>query len=60
MGTWQQEPTAELGPLLSTLQEEGSIQGLQGEERYSSDGDGTPPGCGSRAEHSFADRSARD
>jgi hypothetical protein len=43
-----------------TSQEEGSIQGLRGEERYSPDGDGTPPGCGDRAEHSFADRSARD
>jgi hypothetical protein len=31
-----------------------------GEKGYPQDGDGTPPGCGSGAEHSSADRSARD
>jgi hypothetical protein len=41
-----------------TLQEEGSIQGLRGEEGYPPNGDGTPPGCGGGAEHSSADRSA--
>jgi hypothetical protein len=51
---------AELGPLPPTLWEEGSIQGLQGEKGYPPDGDGTPPGRGSGAEHSSADRSARD
>jgi hypothetical protein len=60
MGPQQQEPTAELGPLPPTLQEEGSIQGLRGEEGYPSNGDGTPPGCGGGAEHSSADRSAKD
>jgi hypothetical protein len=56
----RQEPTAELGPLPPTLQEEGSIQGLRGKKGHSPDGDGTPPGCGGGAEHSSTDRSARD
>jgi hypothetical protein len=60
VGSWQQEPAAELGPLPPTLQEEGSIQGLWGEKGYSPDGDGTPPGCGGGAKHSSADRSTRD
>jgi hypothetical protein len=60
MGPQQQEPAAELGPLPPTLPKEGSIQGLRGEKGYSPDGDGTPPGCGGGAEHSLADRSARD
>jgi hypothetical protein len=47
-------------PLPPTLQEEGSIQGLRGEKGYPPDGDGTPPGRGSGAEHSSADCSARD
>jgi hypothetical protein len=50
----------ELGPLPSTLPEEGSIQGLWGEKGYPPDGDGTTPGCGSGAEHSPADRSTQD
>jgi hypothetical protein len=45
---------------LLPLQEEGSIQGLRSEKGYFPDGDGTPPGCGSRVEHSFAGRSVRD
>jgi hypothetical protein len=41
----------------SQVQEEGSIQGLWGEEGYSQDGDGTPPGCDGGAEHSSTSRS---
>jgi hypothetical protein len=55
-----QESAAELDPLPPTLSEEGSIQGLLGEKGYPPDGDGTPPGCGGGAEHSSANRSARD
>jgi hypothetical protein len=60
MGLYQQEPAVELGPLPPTLQEEGSIQGLRAEKGYPPNGDGTPPGCGGRTEHSSADHSVQD
>jgi hypothetical protein len=41
-------------------QEEGSIQGLWGEEGCPQDGDGAPPGCDGGAEHPFTGRPARD
>jgi hypothetical protein len=47
-------------PLPPALQEERSIKGPRGEKRYPQDGDGTPPGCDSGAEHSSTSRSARD
>jgi hypothetical protein len=54
--TW----SANAEPLPPALQEEGSIQGLRGEEGYPQDGDGTPPGCDGGAEHSSTGRSVRD
>jgi hypothetical protein len=60
VGLKQQASVVELCPLPPSLQEEGSIQGLRGEEEYPQDGDGTPPGCDGRAEHSSTSRSARD
>jgi hypothetical protein len=60
MGPQQQESVVELRPLPPALQEEGSIQGLWGEEGYPLDGDSAPPGCDGGAEHSSIGRSARD
>jgi hypothetical protein len=37
-----------------------SNKSRRGEKGYPPDGDGTPPGCGSGAEHLSVDRSARD
>jgi hypothetical protein len=60
VGPLQQESIAELRPLPLALQEEGSIQGLWGEEGYPQDGNGTPPRCDGGAEHSSTGRSVRD
>jgi hypothetical protein len=60
MGPKQQASVVEVRPLPPALQEEGSIQGLRGEEGYPQDGVGTPPGCDGGAEHSSTSCSARD
>jgi hypothetical protein len=58
LSTHQQESAAELCLLPPTFLEEGSIQGLWGEEGCPQDGDGAPPRCGGGAEHPSAGCSA--
>jgi hypothetical protein len=60
MGPQQQESTVELHPPPPTIQEEGSIQGLWGEEGCPQDGDGAPLGCDIGGDHPFTGRPARD
>jgi hypothetical protein len=58
--SWIRSNKSRLQNSVHYLLEERSIQGLRGKKGYPQDGDGTPPGCDGGAEHSSADRSARD